>query len=482
MIQFKDAYKIGHPFQYPKGLEYVLSNMTARKSRIPGIDHVVVFGVRRAMRELAGGWQEFFAAPGDAIVAEYKALVDEMLGGDIDVSHIKALHDLQYLPIVICALPEGTRCPIGVPFLTIENTHAGFGWVTNMIETQLSALLWKPITVATIAHRYRDVFEYYATLTMGEGVDRSFIEFQGHDFSMRGMSSLDDATMCGMAHLTAFRGTDTIPAILGAKEYYDATGFVGGSVPATEHSVACANGQDEQATLRRLLTEVYPSGVVSYVSDTWDFWGLVTTVLPSLRDVIMTRSGKLVIRPDSGDPVKILCGDPDAPEGTVERKGLVEVLWEIFGGTTTPAGYRLLDEHIGVIYGDSITLERQTDILQQLAWKGFASYNVVLGIGSFTYQYVTRDTFGMAIKSTWCQINGEGVDLYKAPKTDDGTKHSARGRLKVEWANDGAGGELVLKQGVSELESLGGELKEVFVNGVPMSFPTFQEIRTRARA
>ena len=484
MIKQKDAYKIGHPFQYPKGTEIVYANLTARKSRIPEIQEVVAFGMQYAWKSLEQRWRrEFFEQPRWLVVENYRALVQSVLGGAISIDHIAALHDLQHLPIEIRSVREGTRVPIGVPIFTIENTDPRFGWVTNMLETQISAMVWKPITVATIAHRYRDVFLEYARKTVGEGEDLSFVDWQGHDFSMRGMSGLEDAMVCGMAHLTAFSGTDTLPAVVGARLYYGPLGInPGGSVPATEHSIMCAGGDgegDEEATFRRLLTEVYPTGVVSIVSDTWDFWKVVTETLPALKSVIMEREGKLVIRPDSGDPVYVLCGNPFAPEGSAEWKGLVEVLWEIFGGTTTAAGYKLLDSHIGTIYGDSITLERQQQILSRLKAKGFASFNVVLGIGSYTYQHVTRDTFGMAIKSTWAQINGQPRDLYKAPKTDDGTKFSARGRLRVDVDRDS--GRLTLTQGVSVPQSFGGELLPVWCGSTICRHFTFPEVRNNAR-
>lgn len=479
MIFAVDGYKVGHPFQYPKGTEFVYSNMTPRASRIPGIRGVRVVGVQMVMQDLVNDWDtQFFSQPKDAICFAYQDLMFRYLGMTIDITHIAALHDLGYLPVKVKALPEGSFCPLRVPFLTITNTHADFGWVTNMLETQLSAELWKPVTVATIAAEYRRVFAQYARETTGEGEDLSFLEWQGHDFSMRGMSGVLDATKCGVAHLTQFSGTDSVPAVIAASNYYGPLGkCFGGSIPATEHSVMCA-GQDDRTTLRRLITEVYPSGPVSVVADTWDFWAFVTEVVPSLYPEIMSRDGKLVIRPDSGDPVKILCGDPDAVD-SAERKGLVEVLWDIFGGRTTTAGYKLLDPHIGVIYGDSITLERQAQILEGLKQKGFASFNVVLGIGSYTYQYITRDTFGLAMKATWAQIAGQPVDLYKTPKTDDGTKHSARGLLRVDRLADT--GELKLREQVSFLEEQGGELRTVLEDGMLMNALTFPEVRDNAR-
>jgi nicotinamide phosphoribosyltransferase len=283
---------------------------------------------------------------------------------------------------------------------------------------------------------YRRILQRYADETNPEMGD--FVQWQGHDFSMRGMASVEAAAKSGAGHLLSFNGTDTVPSIQFLKRYYGATGFVGGSVPATEHSVMCAGSQESEFdTFKRLITEVYPKGIVSIVSDTWDFWNVVQDFLPRLKPIILAREGKVVIRPDSGDPVNILCGDPDAPVGSVQHLGLVEALWHIFGGTTTSKGFKVLDSHIGAIYGDSITLERQKKILERLHAKNFASTNVVLGIGSYTYQYTTRDTFGWAIKATYAETNGKPVNLFKAPKTDDGTKFSAVGLPVVKKNSDG---------------------------------------------
>lgn len=206
--------------------------------------------------------------------------------------------------------------------------------------------------------------------------------------------------------------------------------MIGVSVPATEHSVMCMGTEDsELETFKRLICELYPSGVVSIVSDTWDFWRVITEFTVALKPEILARQpnalglAKLVFRPDSGDPVKIICGDPDAEVGSPAYKGAVECLWEVFGGTTTDQGYKVLNERVGLIYGDSITLDRAQRILEGLEAKGFASNNLVFGIGSFTYNYLTRDTFGFAVKATWGQVNGVGRELFKDPITDSGVKN-----------------------------------------------------------
>jgi nicotinamide phosphoribosyltransferase len=227
-------------------------------------------------------------------------------------------------------------------------------------------------------------------------------------------------------------------------------------------------------TFRRIM-RLYPSGVLSMVSDTWDLWNVLTNILPALKDEVMARDGKLVVRPDSGDPADILCGNPHAaPSHAAEAAGVVELLWNVFGGTTTATGHRLLDSHVGVIYGDSITLDRAREIGSRLAAKKFAS-QVVFGVGSYTYQHVTRDTFGTAIKATAVVVDGELREISKAPATDDGVKKSACGLLKVE----SVGGEYVLKERVERGEECDGELEMVFNNGAMHNQTTLAEVRRR---
>jgi nicotinamide phosphoribosyltransferase len=239
----------------------------------------------------------------------------------------------------------------------------------------------------------------------------------------------------------------------------------------------CAGGQeDELGTFERLLT-LYPSGIVSIVSDTWDLWCVLTKILPAIKDRIMARDGKVVIRPDSGDPVKIVCGDLGAPDGSPARKGAVELLWDVFGGTTTSTGHRLVDSHVGCIYGDSITRERAIAICEGLAAKGFASANMVFGCGSFGYQYVTRDTFGFAMKATWVEVDGHGRSIFKKPATDDGVKNSAKGRLAV-LRNDLGAMELVNE--ATPAQEAASLLRPVWRDGKFIVHESFREIRERA--
>jgi nicotinamide phosphoribosyltransferase len=225
--------------------------------------------------------------------------------------------------------------------------------------------------------------------------------------------------------------------------------------------------------MRRLITELYPTGIISIVSDTWDFWHVINMYLPILKTDIMARNGKVVIRPDSGDPVKIICGDLLAPKDSSQYKGAVECLWDIFGGTINSRGFKELDPHIGLIYGDSITLNRASMILEQLEVKGFASSNIVFGVGSYTYEYVTRDTFGFAMKATSGVVNGQRRDIFKCPKTDNGDKKSAKGLLRVAYVKH----KLVLEEQVDEIGEAVGLLQPVFIDGRLIQRTTLQEIR-----
>jgi nicotinamide phosphoribosyltransferase len=245
-----------------------------------------------------------------------------------------------------------------------------------------------------------------------------------------------------------------------------------------------------------------------------------TEHIVTLKEEILARDGKLVIRPDSGDPVDILCGHLKGNEAEsykqyrdkiyqmrkdkgivlgmekiAPEKGVIELLWDVFGGTTNEQGYKVLDSHIGAIYGDSITIDRADEICARLEAKGFASTNVVLGIGSFTYQYNTRDTFGFAMKATYVELeeisgvsigevgtmdvkNTIGREIFKDPITDDGTKKSATGLLHVTKHNENG---YMLVDKVSWETEANGELQTIYKNGEFYNQTTLTEIRNRLK-
>lgn len=508
-----DAYKLGHIKQYPDNTEYVFSNFTPRKSRIEGIDHVIHFGLQAFLVQLEEAFEPFFAADGDEVAAEYEEFLASVLGPDNNIGsdHIKALHDLGYLPLEFRALPEGTRVPIRVPHFTITNTLPEFFWLVNYFETWISAAVWQPGTTATIADHYRQILQEGALITDPENL--AGVDFQGHDFSARGMPGMFAAAASGAGHLLSFRGSDTLAVKTFVDHYYgdhtgggldDYSGFLLASVPATEHSVMSAGGKaTEYDTYKRLITKTVPSGFVSIVSDTWDLWNVLTEILPRLFGEIMDRDGRVVIRPDSGDPVDILMGtlsgeyvDYLATGGesswedfvafyekgeplTPAEKGVVWLLWDLFKGTLSSTGFKKLDSHIGAIYGDSITPQRSRDIIHRGILMGFASTNVVDGIGSFSYQYQTRDTFSSAIKATHVIIHGEGFAISKDPITDSGMKKSAVGYLGVAGAQNGS--ELYLVDGLTDEEFQErfqwDNLTPKYRDGKFLNWESFEDIR-----
>lgn len=546
-----DFYKADHRSQYPRGTTKVYSNFTPRSNKFASTEEVVVFGIQGfIIKHLIEGFSEtFFLVERESAVSRYRRRFDNALGkGLVDIQHIQDLWDLGYLPLKIKALPEGSRVGMKIPVLTVTNTLPEFFWLVNYIESFMSAELWLPMTTASIADQYRRVFDRYAKET---GTPKEFVPLQGHDFSFRGMAGIEAAKLGSAGHLLSFIGTDTVPAIDYLEEYYQADSdkeLVGVSVPATEHSVMCMGTKEyEIETFRRLISHLYPAGIVSIVSDTWDLWKVLDEYAPALKREIEARRditdaagnvvvpGKVVFRPDSGDPVRILTGyrisiynlddslrfvgfptyenryysseeNPDDVEvlydckekrfymaqpcldyddisgkwvkgeeiSEVEALGAVRILWKHFGGTWNKEGFMQLDK-VGLIYGDSITLQRQEEILSRLEEMGFASGNVVLGIGSFTYQYNTRDTYGFAMKATYGEVGGIPREIFKDPVTDNGLKKSATGLLRVEKEN----GKYVLYDRQTPEQEEQGELEVVFLDGVIKKTQSLSEIRKR---
>ena len=584
-LYFTDSYKVSHISFEVEGVKEIYSNFTPRFAKYIAQmlgdvydNKYVVFGVQwMLMRLHAVAKKGFFDRPKEEVIAEMKATHTSYIGVD-HFEQFERLHDLGYLPIKVKTLDEGSVVDIGVPFLTIRNTVEGFEWLPNYLETLFSCDLWKQLTIATIARCFRLISNKFAIETTGSTAGT---EFQNHDFALRGQGTPESSAIIGAGFLTSSCGTDNIPALWACDYFYNSTNgenFLTGSVPAGEHSVTTLGILTEQKKARKkgetideveaeyrykhwLLTERFPSGIVSDVADSFDFWSHITVNLPKLKDVIMARDGKYVVRGDSGNPVDIICGYDESDyedlsdvelenlprvtfdvardaladetahgecgddeytfvfkyngglkkahitdfqwnrhdkqyyyldtyfsdvtvtitdlERTAERKGTIECLWEIFGGTVNEQGYKVLDSHIGMIYGDGITVQRSVEILTRLKAKGFASTNIVFGVGSYSLNMVSRDHLGMAIKATNAivEIDGEDVDLaiFKDPKTDR-TKKSARGLISVHKNEEG-------NYFYKDKETRGGEetglLTTVYEDGKFCKITDIFEIRER---
>lgn len=491
-LYYSDGYKPGHKAMLAKDTLRMYGTWVPRHlKRAPkGVTKVLSIGQQLTARWIHDEFEErFFKMPADVAV-KFGEDMSLYLGLPYDASHFEALHALGYLPLRIKALPEGVETPANVPHMTFFSTMDGFAWLTLYVETVLSSLSWKTPTSGSIGLQYkRNLTEW----VMRTDPDNAFlIPYLAHDFSARG---LDPFSMLasGIGHAASFRGSDSLIVIPGARYFYgEPEGEVCiNSVNASEHSVSTTKifTVGEERMMVDWLTD-FPKGIFSMVADTFDLTAVVKPAqggfLFNQKELIMKRDGKLVIRPDSGDPVEIICGhgrthvtDEERRSSYPEfyRKGLIECLWEIFGGTINAQGYKVLDPHIGAIYGDSITLERQVEIYARLAAKGFAATNIVLGVGSFTYQYNTRDTFGWAAKGAWFEVldasgNRVGYAIYKDPTTDDGSKRSLRGLVCV--TEDFR----VLENCTWEQEGQ-GILRTIYENGRFGNLTTLTEIRSR---
>ena len=489
-----DAYKLGHMAMHPAEIAKIYVNLTPRSTKYFDrvVPHeslkdgkIVAFGMQMAVQDIDDAFQtNFFSRPLTTVLPEFMQTVASFIGEnakakEILTNSVTNLHNLGYLPLEYKALPEGTVIDAQIPTITCVSTIPGFGWLPNYLETFLSQNSWKTSTAATVARLYKRIFTKFGEATCD---DLSHLVFQGHDFADRGMSGTQDAIKTGIAHATQFWGSDSVHASYSAVHQY---GFendlpLAFSVPATEHSVMQVSStlSSEEETFRRLLKQ-YDTGIVSIVADTYDYWNTISVIAANLKEDILARQPdsmglcKTVFRPDSGNPIDVICGDPQATPNSPEWKGSLEILWETFGGTINEKGYKVLNPKVGLIYGDSITPQRAHDILERMYIMGFASSNIVFGIGSYAYNYCTRDTLGYAVKATAAfTYDGKLIPIQKTVKTDAGKK-SAYGLLHVTE-------DLKLIDNCTPEQEATGMLKTIYKDGVRYFDKDFAVIRERA--
>lgn len=469
LLLMTDVYKLGHMRMYPKGTTKVYSYLCARSTKKE--QQALFFGLQPYLKLLERGITKDDAE-------EFMSYYTEILGATppADIADkINSLVKLGHIPLEIKAVPEGTVLDNRNVLATVTNTHPEFHWVVGFFESLLLKV-WNTTSVATLSHKFKRVASKFTKETS----DSDFLlPFLVHDFGYRGVSSEQTAELSGAAHLVNFCGTDTVPAVKFLKENYGATGLVGASVPASEHSIHCSFGptaQDELDYVNNMM-DLNPTGIVSVVSDAYDYWRMLTVTLPTLKDKILNRDGKFVVRPDSGDPKKILCGDPDASPGTPEHKGTFRLLEETFGATVNSKGFKELNPKIGVIYGDGMYFARYVDILETMKQMGFANTNLVIGIGGLLLQQHNRDDLGFAFKATYAEINGVATELFKDPITDSGKK-SHKGLMQLIRNLDGS--FHTVDQVTWDIANNETELKTVFLNGKVVKEYTLDEIRKRS--
>jgi len=458
IILLSDSYKVSHYKQYPAGTETVYSYFESRGGKF---DSVCFFGLQYFLKRYLTG-QVVTQAKIDQAAKYYENHFGSPAGPRPDLfykegwEYILNTHGGR-LPIVIKAVPEGTVVPNRNVLFTMENTDPKCFWLTNFLETLLVEV-WYPMTVCTQSREQKAIIKKFMEET---GCDLGGLGFKLHDFGFRGVSSVESAALGGSAHLVNFLGTDTVAALQAADFIYGEPcgGF---SIPASEHSTITSWGKDGELDAMKNMLDSYPSGLVACVSDSFDiykackeYWG------GALKEQILARDGCLVIRPDSGDPPKIV----------VE---VLQILTEQFGCSTTSTGHKLLPPQVRVIQGDGISIESLPVILQAMKDAGFAADNLAFGSGGALLQKLNRDTMKCAFKCCEIKIAGESRNVYKDPITDSG-KTSKKGRLTLE----AEGGTLVTKtEGTGDASK--DILVEVFRDGQVVKEHTFAEIRARA--
>lgn len=472
-----DVYKMGHMEQYKKGTTKVFAYLYARSSKT--YEHMVVFGLTHIIetyltRRITRSMGREFLKNKQAILGLAKAT-----GGTVSDAEqkIMALCDLGYIPIEIKAVPEGTVLPSQNVVATVTNTLPEFYWCVGFFES-LILKVWDAITTASCSFKYRRLVEKFFNDTVDEEI--YFLkDFMVHDFGYRGSKTEEEAEITGAAHLLSFLGSDTVPSREYAIRMYgaDPEALIMASVPASEHSVACSFGLDEEGELAYLnnMLDLYPEGIVSIVSDTSNIYTMVTDRAMKLKERILARpeGSKTVFRPDSGNPEYVLCGDPDAPVGSREWKGVIRLLDETFGSFVNKKGYKMLNPKVGVIYGDGMYLERYEKTLIRLQKMGYSAANLVIGVGGILRNH-SRDTLGFSQKAVYAEIDGLAVELQKDPVTDH-KKKSHKGLVALVFEN----GEYRTIDQCTEEQEKSSLLQLVFKDGASVNLPVFQEVKAR---
>lgn len=394
-----DSYKLSHFSQYPEGTEYIYSYIEPRKGHYP----VVVLGIENFTDAIYG------------CVTAQNILELERLAKEHGVPFNRQgwyslgnKYHLKGLPIKVMGVPEGTVVSPGTPVAAIVNMDPEFPWLTSFFETLFLRMVWYPSTVASRSRYIKTRIKQFMEYT---GADMSTLDFKLHDFGARGVSSTDSAEQGGAAHLTQFKGSDTLEAVHYVRNTYGV--LAGFSIPATEHSTVTSWGRENEKAMYEnfVRTSGGPGKIYACVSDSYNIWEALK-MWKELEPVILEVGGTLVIRPDSGDPV-------------TTPVQVIEELMDLFGYTTNAKGYKVLPNHIRVIQGDGVDEESIVRIMQRMVDRKLSIDNIAFGMGGGLLQSLNRDTLGWAMKCSAACVNGEWRDVYKDPI--GGSKTSKRG-------------------------------------------------------
>lgn len=456
-----DSYKTSHWVQYPPNTEYISSYIEARGSNNQ-FNQVLFFGLQAYLKE-------YLSQPITQRDIDEASVLLKAHGVPFNKAGWQQLLDTHqgYLPLRIQAVPEGMVIPTGQVLCQVVNTDPDFFWLTSYVETSLLRAIWYPSTVASLS--------YYCKQVIKQGLEKSAdnldsLPFKLHDFGARGVSSLESAALGGLAHLVNFAGTDTLSAVVAASRWYgmdgrhDDTGMAAFSIPAAEHSTMTAWGREHEVdAYANMLKQFGGEGkIMAVVSDSYDIWNAIDNLWGGvLKQQVEQMGGTLVIRPDSGDPVKVV-------------REAVQRLAVKFGTTTNSKGYKLLPSYLRLIQGDGINPTSIGKIIDAVLAAGFSSENITFGMGGGLLQQVNRDTLNFAMKTSAAQIAGEWRDVYKDPITSV-NKRSKRGRLAL--INHQGDYATVREAALGQQTNL---LRDVFINGELLVDESLTTIRARS--
>jgi nicotinamide phosphoribosyltransferase len=409
-----------------------------------------------------------------------------------------------YFPVRVRAIPEGMIVPMKVALFTVESTDPDFYWLPDWVETAFCRAGWYGGTVIIQdLYIYRDI--YQALVETSDDPDAE-IPFKLHDFGARGASSSETAQIGGAAHLAIFGGSDTLEGSWLIKHFYNEWKGIRKSIPASQHSTISSWGRKGEVDAYRNMLNLYKgNGIFACVSDTWSIYAACDKLWGGeLRQEVIDSGALVVIRPDSGDPVTVLCGmdeeDYMEEDGKYYRraghnyeshfyipekgneldaavvKGVFGILEERFGVTVNSKGYKVLN-YVRVIQGDGINPTSIKRILQALKELGFSATNIAFGMGGALLQKVDRDVNKMAYKCSSITVDGEQRDVYKDPITDHG-KSSKRGRLDTIQVLGFAPATIKLRD--DQLAHPNSIMRTVYEDGKLLVDDNFSQIRERA--
>ncbi len=454
LILDTDSYKQSHFRMYRPGITNVYSYIESRGGRYK---ETVFFGLQMYLKKYLStpitqaninDAESFCKAHGEPFNKEgWEYILQEYRG---------------YLPLEIRALPEGVVVPTLNPLVTVTATDPKCFWLVSFIETSLLRAIWYATTVATVSWHNKQIIKKYLKDT-ADTLDS--LPFGLLDFSARGCTSYESNAIGGIGHLISFLGTDSIGAVVQAKQYYncDMAGF---SVPATEHSVQCSWGKENEfESFKHFIRVNKEFPIVSVVSDTWDIFK-ACDMWCQLADEIKASNKTLVVRPDGGDASEVL-------------PIIYHKLERGFGTTINKKGYKVFN-NVKVLWGDGIESETISPILEVVKALGFSTETILLGSGGGLLQKVNRDTCKFAMKASAVELDGKWIPISKSPITSPDKKSKA-GRVMTYKDNEGnfCPGEIV--EIGKAAHGMKDELITIWKNGGLVVDWTLEEIRKHTK-